>query len=177
MSSRAAGVHFIEKLNYFYVGALCCCRCSVSSASALPLCLKLCSVLALVYDLVLLALLRLICFSCLAPVLLLLSVKKEYITIQCRSAPEAMQRVCSCSALVSVSSASAVAAAMQHTCSCVIFFSCLALFLKLCSMCALCVSVAAPCDVQRACSAALCSIDFFINTLSILSEALQLPCS
>lgn len=97
--------------------------------------------------------------------------QKMYTPIQCRSAPEAMQRVpLLFGALVSVSIASAAPSNAAHFCSCVIFFSCLALFLKLCSMCALCVSVAAPCDVQRACSAALCSIDFFINTLSIPSQ-------
>ena len=173
----------------FTWGSLCRCRCSVSSASALPLCLKLCSVLALcVWS----------CFACSAPsdllqvscvwsasAALLWSVaplhQKMYTPIQCRSAPEALQRVpLLFGALVSVSSASAAPSNAAHFWSCVIFFSCLALFLKLCSMCALC-----QCCRSMWCAARLlrCSMLYWffyqypVYTLSILSEALQLPCS
>ena len=125
--------------------------CSVWSASGLLCvirfsCSELCSVLAPVYDLVF-AVAGAPLWSIAACVLLF----GAGLRLQCFSF-------------------AALPEAMQHTCSCVIFFSCLALFLKLCSMCALCVSVAAPCDVQHTCSAALCSIDFFINTLSIPSQ-------
>ena len=116
---------FISRKNsiIFTWGSLCRCRCSVSSASALPLCLKLCSVLALVYDLVLLALLRLICFR--SPVcyslqlpcsdLLPLSIKK---CIPLFNAALLLKHcsVCrSCSARWSLSPVLQLLRVMQHT--------------------------------------------------------------
>ena len=136
------------------------CYAPLQVSSVAALLLKLCSTCALVCDP-----LQLPCSD-----LLPLSIKK---CIPLFNAALLLKHcsVCrSCSARWSLSPVLQLLRVMQHTCSCVIFFSCLALFLKLCSMCALCVSVAAPCDVQRACSAALCSIDFFINTLSIPSQ-------